>query len=82
MGLGTIEVWQNTGNPVGFPFSRVTVIPRGLAGPSAVAGFEASDRRLGGAGPRGQFGLRQARAQPGFPHEGVSTHVTRIAQTL
>ncbi|WP_046865926.1 hypothetical protein [Microvirga massiliensis] len=40
MGLGTIEVWQNTGNPVGFPFSRVTVIPRGLAGPSAAAGFE------------------------------------------
>jgi hypothetical protein len=40
MGFGTIEVWQNTGNPVGFPFSRVTVIPRGLAGPGAVAGFE------------------------------------------
>ena len=40
MGQGTIEVWQNTGNPTGFPFSRATVLPRGLVGPHAVAGHE------------------------------------------
>lgn len=34
------EVWQNTGNPTGFPFTRATVIPRGLASTNAVAGWE------------------------------------------
>lgn len=35
------EVWQDTANPSpGFPYSRLTVIQRGLAQPSAIAGFE------------------------------------------
>lgn len=40
-GSGSIEVFS--GNPVndeGFPFNRVTVIPRGLAGRYCVSGFE------------------------------------------
>src|SRR5215471_19104933 len=36
----TIEAWQNTANPVGFPFTRVQVIPRGLLGRYAVTGWE------------------------------------------
>ena len=40
MGQASIEVWQNTANPTGFPFSRSTVIPRGLVGQWAVAGWE------------------------------------------
>jgi hypothetical protein len=40
MGQSSIEVWQNTANETGFPFSRSTVIPRGLAGQWAVAGWE------------------------------------------
>lgn len=34
----SIEVWQNTANPTGFPFSRTTVIPRGLISRNAIAG--------------------------------------------
>lgn len=34
------EVWQNTGNPTGFPFSRVSVISTGLASAQAITGFE------------------------------------------
>lgn len=40
MGTGSIEVWQNTANATGFPFSRSTVIARGLMGRQAVAGWE------------------------------------------
>ena len=40
MGTASIEVWQDTANPTGFPFSRSTVIPRGLIGQWAVAGWE------------------------------------------
>lgn len=41
MGSLGIEVWQaDVGNAVGFPFSRVAIIPRGLAGTNAVAGSE------------------------------------------
>lgn len=40
MGSSSIEVFVNRANPEGFPFSRVAVIDRGLAGPRAVAGFE------------------------------------------
>jgi hypothetical protein len=40
MGSTTIEPWQNTANPEGFPFTRVTVIPRGLLGRYAVTGWE------------------------------------------
>lgn len=40
MGQSSIEVWQNTGNATGFPFTRATVIPRGLIGQWAVAGWE------------------------------------------
>jgi hypothetical protein len=36
----TIEAWTNTANPVGFPFSRSAVIPRGLMNYAAVAGYE------------------------------------------
>lgn len=39
-GPGNIEVWSNTGNATGFPFSRTTVIWRGLISPGAIAGFE------------------------------------------
>jgi hypothetical protein len=39
-GSTTIEVWQNTAQAVGFPFSRVKVIPRGLIGRYALTGWE------------------------------------------
>lgn len=39
-GPTTIEVWSNTGNATGFPFSRATVIWRGLITAKAIAGFE------------------------------------------
>lgn len=34
------EVWQNTANPTGFPLSRSTVIPAGLVGVNAIAGYQ------------------------------------------
>lgn len=40
MGPSSIEVWQDTAQPTGFPFTRSTTIPRGLIGQWAVAGFE------------------------------------------
>lgn len=40
MGPSGIEIWQNAGNATGTPFSRVSVIPRGLASTYAVAGNE------------------------------------------
>lgn len=40
MGSATVEFWGNTGNAVGFPFSRGPVIPIGLKTRLAVAGFE------------------------------------------
>lgn len=40
-GPGSIEVWSGDQiNATGFPFNRVTVVPRGIAGPQAIAGFE------------------------------------------
>lgn len=39
-GTSTTEVWLNTANATGVPFSRAEVIQRGLAGAGAVAGFE------------------------------------------
>jgi hypothetical protein len=37
----SIEVWNDTANPApGFPYSRLAVIQRGLAGPYAIAGWE------------------------------------------
>lgn len=39
-GPQTIEIWPNTGNPTGFPFSYLGTIPRGIAGPDAIAGYE------------------------------------------
>jgi hypothetical protein len=39
-GEGSIEVWHDTAEPTGFPFSRVQVIPRGIIGPHAISGFE------------------------------------------
>lgn len=60
-----IELWRNAGNASGFPFSRSTVIPLGLASKTAIAGFEdgfsaalifvANDRRvwrIDGGAPR------------------------------
>ena len=38
-GPSTTEVWANAGT-IPFPFQRSVVIPRGLAGPYCVAGFE------------------------------------------
>lgn len=40
MGTTSIEVWSDAGNATGFPFSRSTVIPIGLWGAYAVAGWE------------------------------------------
>ena len=37
----TIEAWTDTANPTGFPFSRVSVIKRGLIHHAAIAGYEA-----------------------------------------
>ena len=39
-GPQTIEIWPNTGNATGFPFSYLGTIPRGIAGPDAIAGWE------------------------------------------
>ncbi len=40
-GSGSIEVWAGTPvNATGFPFNRMAVIQRGLAGQGAIAGFE------------------------------------------
>jgi len=39
-GPKAIEPWYNAANPEGFPFSRATVIPIGLASATAVAGHE------------------------------------------
>jgi hypothetical protein len=39
-GPSSIEVWQNSGNATGSPFSRAAVIPRGIASTFAIAGFE------------------------------------------
>lgn len=40
MGSSTIEIWSNAGNPTGFAFNRGPVLPVGLKGPYAVAGWE------------------------------------------
>lgn len=37
---GSIEVWSNTANASGFPFTRAAVIQRGIVGQGAVAGYE------------------------------------------
>lgn len=37
-GPNAIEVWQNVGNATGSPFSRATVIPRGIASTWAIGG--------------------------------------------
>lgn len=39
-GTDIIEIWQNTANPAGFPFTRSKVIPKGLLGRYAVTGYE------------------------------------------
>jgi hypothetical protein len=39
-GQTSAEVFSNTANETGFPFTRIAVMPRGLAGFRAVAGFE------------------------------------------
>ncbi len=39
-GSASIEVWANTANPTGFPFSRSAVIQRGLASALGIAGHE------------------------------------------
>lgn len=39
-GPSSMEVWSNVGNATGSPFSRTTVIPKGLASTFAIAGFE------------------------------------------
>lgn len=39
-GPQTIEIWPNTGNATGFPFSYLGTIARGIAGPDAIAGYE------------------------------------------
>lgn len=39
-GSNTIEVWGLNGEDTGFPFSPVTVIPRGIVGPTAICGHE------------------------------------------
>lgn len=39
-GQNTIEAFWNAGNATGFPYTRVTVIPFGLIGQKAIAGWE------------------------------------------
>lgn len=39
-GENTTELFQNTANPTGFPFTRSAVLPYGLFGKFAVTGFE------------------------------------------
>lgn len=39
-GTLSIEVYHDTAEATGFPYSRVTVIPKGLLGPYAISGFE------------------------------------------
>src|ERR1700730_1168590 len=36
------EAWTDTANPLGFPFSRSAVIPRGLINAQAIAGYESN----------------------------------------
>jgi hypothetical protein len=40
LGPDSIEVWGKPVNPSGFPLNRVTVIPRGIAGPDCATGTE------------------------------------------
>lgn len=40
MGDTSTEFWSNAGNATGYPFSRGPVIPYGLWGPFAIAGYE------------------------------------------
>jgi hypothetical protein len=40
MGTASLEFYANAANPVGFSFNRGVVVPVGLKGPWAVAGFE------------------------------------------
>jgi hypothetical protein len=40
-GAETTEIWKNTGEPTGFPYSRAQVISTGIAGADAVAGWDA-----------------------------------------
>lgn len=40
MGTASLEFYANAGNPTGFAFNRGVVVPIGLKGPNAVAGFE------------------------------------------
>ena len=39
-GPQTIEIWPDTGNATGSPFSYLGTIARGIAGPDAIAGYE------------------------------------------
>lgn len=39
-GAGSIEVWANTGNATGFPYSYTLTIQRGLISQRAIAGYE------------------------------------------
>lgn len=39
-GPSSMEVWSNAGNATGTPFTRTTVIPKGVASTFAIAGFE------------------------------------------
>ena len=39
-GDASIEIWSNTANPTGFPFSFQSALPIGLIASNAVAGFE------------------------------------------
>jgi hypothetical protein len=36
----SIEVYQDTAEPTGFPFSRAQLIPKGIVGPYAITGYE------------------------------------------
>ncbi len=39
-GQNSIEVFHDTAEPTGFPFSRIQVIQRGILGPNCITGFE------------------------------------------
>jgi hypothetical protein len=44
-GPESCEVYSNTGNPTGFPFSRVAVIDTGIAGPRAITGWQSGFKK-------------------------------------
>lgn len=79
MGTYSTEFWSNVGNATGYPFSRGTVIPQGLWGIYAVAGYEA-----GFPGPLIWIGNDGVVYQlDGYGAQRVSTpHIERLIEAV